>query len=101
MFTYAASKNVKVIKESPCNKDVVLPKDLWVDTIFTSPPYYKLKKYGNFPCRLQMIPPDRIKWYQGLFFSLLIVLSEGIQLVKTDRIFFDSETGFISTPAIG
>lgn len=26
MFTYAASKNVKVIKESPCNSDIVLPK---------------------------------------------------------------------------
>ncbi len=31
---------------------VELPQDLWIDTIFTSPPYYKLRKYGDDPNEL-------------------------------------------------
>ncbi len=31
---------------------IELPRDLQIDTIFTSPPYYKLKKYGKDPNEL-------------------------------------------------
>ena len=30
-------------------ESVELPEDLLVDTIFTSPPYYQLRKYGTDP----------------------------------------------------
>ncbi len=33
-------------------EEVELPEDLLIDTIFTSPPYYKLRKYGDDPNEL-------------------------------------------------
>ncbi len=33
-------------------EDIELPDDLLIDTIFTSPPYYKLRKYGDDPNEL-------------------------------------------------
>ena len=33
-------------------EELVLPGDLEIDTIFTSPPYYKLRKYGDDPNEL-------------------------------------------------
>ncbi len=33
-------------------EDIELPEDLQIDTIFTSPPYYKLVKYGDDPNEL-------------------------------------------------
>jgi len=34
------------------NEEIQLPDDLEIDTIFTSPPYYKLVKYGDDPNEL-------------------------------------------------
>ena len=33
-------------------EDIQLPEDLLIDTVFTSPPYYKLVKYGDDPNEL-------------------------------------------------
>jgi hypothetical protein len=54
-----------------------------------------------FPRRFKMVPPDVPKWYQGLFISLLTILSKKVLQVRTVRILFNSETGFILLTIIG
>lgn len=44
------SENFRIIQGNI--ETIELPEDLLVDTIFTSPPYYQLRKYGNDPMEL-------------------------------------------------
>lgn len=44
------TENFKIIQGNV--ETIELPEDLLVDTIFTSPPYYKLRKYGDDPNEL-------------------------------------------------
>ncbi len=44
------SENFRIIQGNI--ETIELPEDLLVDTIFTSPPYYQLRKYGNDPKEL-------------------------------------------------
>jgi DNA modification methylase len=43
-------QNFKIIQGNI--EEIELPEELLIDTIFTSPPYYNLKKYGNDPDEL-------------------------------------------------
>lgn len=44
------SENYQIIQGN--NDDIVLPSDLEIDTIFTSPPYYRIVRYGTDPNEL-------------------------------------------------
>lgn len=83
-------------------EDIQLPEDLMVDTVFTSPPYYKLVKYGDDPnelgwektpeeyierlCNILMKCYDRLKDTGSMFVNLGETYEDGQCLGVTDML---------------
>lgn len=83
-------------------EDIELPEDLQIDSIFTSPPYYKLVKYGNDPNELgwEKTPEeyvqrlsnilmkcyDRLKQTGSMFINLGETYEDGQCLGVTDML---------------
>ena len=83
-------------------EDIELPEDLLIDTIFTSPPYYKLVKYGDDPNELgwESTPDlyvkrladilmkgfDKLKETGSMFINLGETYDNGACLAVTDRL---------------
>lgn len=83
-------------------EDIQLPEDLLIDTVFTSPPYYKLVKYGDDPnelgwektpeeyverlCNILMKCYDRLKDTGSMFVNLGETYEDGQCLGVTDML---------------
>lgn len=83
-------------------EDIELPEDLQIDTVFTSPPYYKLVKYGDDPnelgwektpeeyvhrlCNILMKCYDRLKDTGSIFVNLGETYEDGQCLGVTDML---------------
>lgn len=69
-------ENFKILKGNIEN--IELPEDLLVDTIFTSPPYYQLIKYGPDPNELgwEKNPDDYVKRLSDILMKCLDKLKE-------------------------
>jgi len=83
-------------------EDIELPEDLLIDTVFTSPPYYKLVKYGDDPnelgwektpeeyverlCNILMKCYDRLKDTGSMFVNLGETYEDGQCLGVTDML---------------
>lgn len=83
-------------------EDIELPEDLLIDTVFTSPPYYKLVHYGDDPnelgwektpeeyvqrlCNILMKCYDRLKDTGSMFVNLGETYEDGQCLGVTDML---------------
>jgi DNA modification methylase len=85
-------KNYSIIQGNI--EEIQLPDDLEIDTIFTSPPYYRLVKYGDDPNELgwEETPDEYVKRLCDILMKCFCKLKEtGSMFVNLGETYEDSE----------
>jgi len=89
-FYQPKTENFRIIQGNI--ETIQLPNDLLIDTIFTSPPYYKLRKYGNDPNELgwERTPEEYVKRLSDILMKCFEKLKDsGSMFVNIDETYQD------------